>query len=179
MKWFKRFDHWLMDLPYAYNFPFPIKYLLELLVLIISSLLFPILIVQLIIGLFNNKTFNKGYLMYLQSIEGTMFFCYNNRKTSIHFIEQEIIPKLSPEIKIIFVNGRKLQTEYNTGYLSHALYQIKRTVGFPYLLKVVDGKMADYSINKELFDIINKRKNKNIYIDQLMDRINAFYSSSY
>lgn len=123
---------------------------------------------------FNNLAFNRKYKLYLHTINETNFFCYNNRIDSKDFIEKNILPKLSQDIKVIYLDGRTPKSDYEEKYISKVLYGIKDKKGFPYLLKISNGQLIDQSINNDLFNTINQNKD----IGQLYNKINLFYQTS-
>jgi hypothetical protein len=131
----------------------------------------PIILIVWIYFYFSNKKFNQEYSDYLKSIEGTNFFCYNNRKNSQGFIEKNIIPILSDEIKLIFLNGRKVESNYEQKFISKTLNEIEDRKGFPYLLKIDNGKIISKSINREFYNV----KNQNNDLEKLKEIFNEFY----
>lgn len=141
--------------------------------IILSPLI--ILSLPLIVWLyFGNLAFNKKYKTYLQTIDKTKFFCYNNRTNSKDFIEKHVLSKLSPEVKVIYLDGRVPKSDYEQRFISKALYSIKDKKGFPYLLKVKDGQVIDKSINNDFYNTMNQNKN----IEQLSRKINSFYQET-
>ena len=103
------------------------------------------------------KKFKKEYLEYLETIDGCNFFCYNNRKKGRQYIEEEVIPNLPDEVEVLFLNGRKIESDkYETKFLSRAFYGFKNHTRFPQLLKIRNGETIDSSINAELFHCINQ-----------------------
>ena len=104
----------------------------------------------------DNLAFNRKYKKYLQSIEGTIFLCYNNKTKSKDFIEKNILPTLNPDIKVIFLDGKTPKSDYDQSFISKALYSIKDRKGFPYLLKISNGKLMDKSINNDFYNTINQ-----------------------
>ncbi|MCF1191995.1 hypothetical protein LRR18_10405 [Mangrovimonas sp. AS39] len=118
------------------------------------------------------KKFKKEYLEYLQAIDGSNFFCYNNRKKGRQYIEDEVIPNLPEEVEVLFLNGRKIESDkYDTKFLSRAFYGFKNYTRFPQLLKIRNGETIDSSINAELFHCINQDGDKN----ELYSKIDAFF----
>ena len=120
---------------------------------------------------FDNISFNRKYRDYLQTINGTNFFCYNNRTNSKDFIEKNILPTLTPDIKVIYLDGKTPKSDYNQGFISKALYSIQDRNGFPYLLKISEGKLIDKSINNDFYNTMNQNKD----IGQLRKKIVSFY----
>ena len=146
---------------------------LLILVLILTGLIIIAIIPLLILLSRGNRTGNdRAYRAYLQSIEGTKFFCYNNRRDSEEYIERYIIPNLPPNVKLVYLEGKIPLSDYEEEFISIALYRIKDKGGFPYLLKVVDGEMLDCSVNNEFYNMLNQHKNP----DKLFRQINEFYN---
>lgn len=125
-------------------------------------------------GVSEEYTSKVKYKEYLRSISGTCFFCYNNRSDSRSYIEESILPRLAPEIKIIFLDGRTPESDFQSGNISKFLYDLKDKRGFPYLLKVKDDCIIDQSINNEFYNTMNQNK----YLEQFMERIHSFYDSN-
>lgn len=145
-----------------------------LLVTGVFLLFLPLIILALLFQIFayhENRAFNQKYTEYLQAISGTNFFCYNNRSASKDFIEKNILPTLSPDIKIIYLDGKIPKSDYDQRFISTALHSIKDRKGFPYLLKVSNGQLVDKSINNEFYNTMNQNKD----IEQLSKRILSFY----
>jgi hypothetical protein len=123
---------------------------------------------------FDNLVFNRKYRTYLQTISGTNFFCYNKRTNSKDFIEKNILPTLTPDIKVIYLDGKTPKSDYDQSFISKALYSIKDKKGFPYLLKISDGHLIDKSINNDFYNTMNQNK----YIGQLSKKIISFYQTT-
>ncbi|AEA42636.1 hypothetical protein [Fluviicola taffensis] len=134
----------------------------------------PIFIPMMIYGKIQNYSFKKKFHAYLQSIEGEKIFVYNSRTNSHSYIKQTILPQLPKNVALVYLNGRIPQSKFETKYISHALYSIKDKKGFPYLLKVENGKMIDKSINNTFYNT----KNQNKDIQLLLNQINQFYQES-
>ncbi|MBI3520026.1 MAG: hypothetical protein HY062_11800 [Bacteroidetes bacterium] len=125
-------------------------------------------------GYFEHRSFIKKYNQYLQTIDGTNFFCYNNRTNSKLFIEAKILPMLGKDIKIIYLDGKTPKSQYEQKYISHALYSIQDKKGFPYLLKISGGQLVDKSINNDFYNTMNQNKD----IGQLSKKIYAFFQTT-
>jgi len=121
-----------------------------------------------------NKKDQKEDKEYRKTMNGACFFCYTNRKTSVSYIEEAIIPQLAPNIQIIFLNGREVTNREDSMYISRMLRFVKDRRGFPYLLKIVDEKVLDCSIKYQTYNT----KNSNKPTEPLLASINAFYNSS-
>ena len=141
--------------------------------LLFSPLLI-LFIPSVIYGYFDNIAFNKKYKKYLLTIDGTNFFCYNNRTNSKDFIEKNILPTLTSDIKVIYLDGKTPKSDYDQSFISKALYCIKDRNGFPYLLKISDGQLIDKSINNDFYNTMNQNKD----IGQLSKKIISFYQTA-
>ncbi len=143
--------------------------------ILIIILLSPFLIPFIIFYYFRNKQFNKDYTEYLITINEANFFCYNNKKISQEFIEKNILPFLSSEIKVIFLDGKTPRSDYDEKYISKLLFSIKEKTGFPYLIKVSNGELLlEKSINAEFYNTLNQSKDLSI----LIDKINSFFKAA-
>ena len=101
------------------------------------------------------RLFQAEYGAYLSSIEGTEFFCYTSRTNSRWFIEEHILPSLDGCIKVILLEGRDPRSKEPTKFIQNALYKIEH-IGFPNVMKVIDGQMFDRSLHSELYNTINR-----------------------
>ncbi len=110
-------------------------------------LMLPVLIVVYPIRFFRRKQFKKKYAAFLANYDGKNFFCYNNRKKSKQYIEHDILPYLSEDIDVVYLNGRNVESDYDTALMSEALYNLKYYSGFPHLMKIRHGELIDTSIN--------------------------------
>ena len=120
---------------------------------------------------FSDKQFQKRYHQFLERMNGACFFCYNSRKSSIEFARDVIVPELSTSIHIVFVDGNKVVAASESEYISKMLGSITERKGFPYLLKIENGKVLDLSVNNQFYSIMIGRKP----IAPLMERIHAFF----
>ncbi|MEO0528858.1 MAG: hypothetical protein AAFZ89_16620 [Bacteroidota bacterium] len=127
----------------------------------------PIIIVLYPFQYFQRKRFEKKYSKFLAQNSGKNFFCYNNRKNSIKYIEEQIIPNLTDGIEIVYLNGKKVESEYNTEFISEALYKLKDYRRFPHLMKIRNGKLIDKSINNPFYSVLNLAKSKNELLTQI------------
>ena len=120
---------------------------------------------------FNRKKFEKKYAEFLNENNGKNFFCYNNRKNSKQYIEEDILPNLNDGIEIVYLDGKKVESEYNVEFISEALYKLKNYNRFPHLMKIRNGKLIDKSINNPFYNVLNLNKPKN----ELLTKINLFF----
>ena len=121
--------------------------------------------------IFKESGLKKKYSDFLTENSGKNFFCYNNRKNSKKYIENEIIPNLTDGIEIVYLNGKKVESEYNAEFISEALYKLKNYSRFPHLMKIRNGKLIDKSINNPFYNVLNLNKPKN----ELLAKINRFF----
>ena len=120
---------------------------------------------------FQRKRFEKKYAEFLTDNNGKNFFCYNNKKNSKEYIEKQIIPNLTNVIEIVYLNGKKVESEYHNEFVSEALYKLKDYSRFPHLMKIRNGKLIDKSINNPFYNVLNLNKPKN----ELLTQINRFF----
>jgi len=123
------------------------------------------------INFFQRKRFEKKYTEFLNENNGINFFCYNNRKNSKNYIEKSIIPNLTDEIEIVYLNGKKIESQQNAEFISEALYKLKNYSRFPHLMKIRNGKLIDKSINNPFYNVLNLKKDKT----ELLTKINLFF----
>lgn len=123
------------------------------------------------LGYFQRKKFEKKYSKFLNENNGKNFFCYNNRKNSIKFIKSDILPNLNEEIEIVYLNGKKIESKYETQFISEALYGLKHYNKFPHLMKIRNGQLIDKSINNPFYGVLNMNKSKT----ELLTKINQFF----
>ena len=109
----------------------------------------------------DKKQQKERFEAFLLSNNGIELFCYTNRKRFCEVIEEEIIPSLDKSINIVKLNGKEPQTELDKEMISYALYRIKN-IGFPNVMKIVNGKLIDLSMHKEVYDCINNGKSENL-----------------
>lgn len=102
---------------------------------------------------------------------GKNFFCYNNRKRSKIYIETHIIPNLKKDIEIVYLNGNKIESEYDVEFISAALYKLKKYSSFPHLIKIRKGKLIDESINNSFYNVMNLNSSKR----KLLTQIDSFF----
>lgn len=136
-------------------------------------LLLPLIVIYFPFLFFQRKRFKKRYSNYLLTIEGKKFFCYNNRKNNHHYIEKNILPNLTNDIEPVFLEGKRIRNEDNGEYLSHMLLNVSKRKGFPYIIKISNGKALDISINNEFHNFKSQNKNP----EDLIVLINASFEN--
>ncbi|EMJ46484.1 hypothetical protein LEP1GSC161_3979 [Leptospira santarosai str. CBC1416] len=119
-----------------------------------------------------DKKKRKKYDSLIQHIKDGNFFCYNNKIKTKTFIEANILPKLQSDIRIIFLDGRIPKSKFDPRNISLLLDHIEDKKGFPYLIKITDGVYKDKSVNNELHNTINQKKD----IRLIINSIHSFYS---
>jgi hypothetical protein len=123
---------------------------------------------------FSDKKFKKDYAEYLKKKDGACFFYYNNRKSSINYIREFLLPELPEYVQVVFVERREVDSGPDGKYLAKMLGDVKERRGFPYLLKIMNGQVLECSVNNQFYSIMIGRK----LLTPLLDRINAFYNST-
>jgi hypothetical protein len=56
---------------------------------------------------------------------------------------------------VIFLNGKIPKSNFPEKFISRMLYRIDN-IGFPNIMKIVDGKVIDISLKKEFYKELNK-----------------------
>ena len=59
------------------------------------------------------------------------------------------------------LNGKNVESEQNTEFISEALYKLKNYSRFPHLMKIRNGKLIDKSINNPFYNVLNLKKKQN------------------
>lgn len=114
-----------------------------------------------------NKNFIKYYSEYLNRLDDKNFFCYNNREGIQEFIETYIIPELSKEVEVIFLNGKVVESNYPVKFISHTLYNLKNYTKFPHLIKIRNGQVFDISLNNTFYNIISQKRSLEILFNEM------------
>jgi hypothetical protein len=122
---------------------------------------------------FAEKKFQKEYKEFLRRVNGSRFFFYNNRRSSVEFAKDAIVPQLQPTTNVVFVDGEDIDCGPDSKFVSHMLYGVKERKGFPYLIKVVNEEPMDYSVNNLFYNTMTGKKP----LTPLLQRINAFYEA--
>ncbi len=142
--------------------------------ILIILLIIPAIPFILIYLHFDNIKFQKNYRLYLKNMNGACFFCYNSRKSSVQFAREIIVSKIDSTVRVIFVDGWKIDCGPDSKYISKMLGDIKEKKGFPYLLKIIDEQVAYSSVNNQFYSIMIGSKP----IAPLLHRISDFYNST-
>lgn len=121
--------------------------------IIITAIIF-LIVIATISDWRSRKKFSQEYLQFLNDNEGLEIFCYTNRLKFLSVIETTVIPQLDENIYIIKLKGKEPQTDLDPNFVSHILNNIKE-VGFPNVMKIVNGSVIDFSLHKPIYDAIN------------------------
>ncbi|QIL78272.1 MULTISPECIES: hypothetical protein [Hymenobacter] len=127
----------------------------------------------LISSFFSNKKFQEEYKEFLHRADGSCFFFYNSRKSSVEFAKHAVVPHLDPTTRVVFVDGEEIDCGPDSKFISHMLYGVKEKKGFPYLIKVIDEQALDCSVNNLFYNTMTGKKP----LIPLLQRINAFYEA--
>lgn len=121
----------------------------------------------------DEQRFKQKYRRFLREANGAAFFCYNNRRSSVAFAREVVVPALDASVRIVFVEGKAIKADADQAFISHMLYSIKERRGFPYLLKIVDEQVLAYSVNNQFYSCLVQQKP----LLPLLATIQAFYHS--
>ena len=122
---------------------------------------------------FSEKKFKKEYEEFLRRVNGSRFFFYNSRRSSVKFAKDTVVPQLQPTTNVVFVDGEDIDCGPDSKFVSHMLYGVKERKGFPYLIKIVNEEPVDYSVNNLFYSTMTGKKS----LMPLLQRINAFYEA--
>jgi len=114
-----------------------------------------------------SEAWKREYADFLRTVEGREFFCYTSRRNSRDWVESNILPGLAREVEVIFLDGKIPKCSLPQRCVSHVLCNLEN-VGFPNVMKVVNGKILDLSLHHELYDTINQ----NLPPERFMERLN-------
>ncbi len=155
-----------------FDYAFTVSFVL-LLIVIAMPILAIFLLIFYPINYFQDKKFEKEYLIFLKQINGKNFFCYNNRLNSKDFIEEVIIPNLRSDVEIIYLDGKEIVSDYPPKYISVALYRLHNYHKFPHLLAIRNDQVVDMSVNNVFYTILNQ----NQPLDRLFNQMNSFFNN--
>ncbi len=153
----------------AFMFALGVGFLL--LIIILLMLFSPLILMFCLIGYFQEREFEKRFLIFLAEIEGENLFWYNNRRKGKDFIEVNILPKLDASVKIVYLDGNDIHSIYDRAMIQRCSAHFSNYSRFPHLLKVRNGQLLDESINNQFFNVVNQKKDK----DNLLKTIHQFF----
>ena len=108
-----------------------------------------------------NKKFKLEHSEFLSKHEGLEVFCYTNREKFQNIIEEELLPNLDESISIVKLIGKEPNTNLDKRFISYALYRLNN-IGFPNVMKIVNGQFLDISLHNEIYNGINNKKQKEL-----------------
>ncbi|MEM8529886.1 MAG: hypothetical protein AAGF95_03530 [Chloroflexota bacterium] len=139
-------------------------------IVIIFPFVLPLILLLMLVSRIQAQQFGRRYAAFLAQHEGIEFFCYTNRANSQFFVEEQILPVLDPQVHIIQLQGRKANSAFDEAYVSHMLHNIDQ-VGFPVVMKIVNGRVLDRSLHDELYCIINQKRDPTLLVQAIEDRL--------
>lgn len=141
------------------------------LALLLYLLVLPVLLLTWPLRYLQRTRFQKKYKSFLEEHNGKNFFCYNNKRSTQPFVETAILPCLGVDIEVVFLNGKRVETTYDTVFMAEALYQLQHYQKFPHLMKIREGKLLDQSVNNLFYSVLKGHKPK----AKLLDQMNNFF----
>lgn len=118
------------------------------------------------------NTFKNDYRNFLSLMEGKQLFCYTSRSNCKDWVESELLPVLDKNIEVILLNGKTPISNFPSQYISHALHNIKN-IGFPNVMKIVNGEVRDASLHNEFYDTINQKLKAQTFLNHLKNKLNS------
>jgi len=103
----------------------------------------------------NRLAFLQEYATFLEENDGKEFFCYKSShrdQQKMEWVEQQVLPLIESDVEIVCLDGRTPKCNLPMRFVSQALYNIQN-VGFPNVMKIVDGKMLDISLHDALYHL--------------------------
>jgi hypothetical protein len=100
------------------------------------------------------RKLENEYAEFLSKNEGLEIFCYTNREKYQDIIEAKLLPDLDKTINVVKLLGKEPKTKLEQRFISLILYRIKN-VGFPNVMKIVEGQVIDISLHSEIYNAIN------------------------
>lgn len=70
------------------------------------------------------------------------------------------------------MEGKNVKSAYAREYISHMLFAISDRKGFPYLIKINNGKALDMSLNRQFYNFKNQNKNSDDLIILINNNFN-------
>ena len=138
--------------------------------IIIFPFLLPLILALMFISRIQTRQFRRRYATFLVQNEGAEFFCYTNRANSQLFVKEHILPALDPQVHIIHLQGNKPISSFDEVYISHMLHSIEQ-VGFPSVMKIVNGRVFDRSLHHELYTIVNQKQSPTLFVETMEEQL--------
>lgn len=116
--------------------------------------------------LFCPQAFARGirYKRFLRQMEGECFFIYRHQKDEKEFVETHVLTGLGENVHVVVVNGRQTQSNFNRMLMSDLISDIRDRRGFPYLIKIQNGKITDQSLKEELMQCLSKSSDSQVLL---------------
>lgn len=143
-----------------------------LLFIILSPILVPLITFALLREWYREAKFRR----FLKRNEGAKYFCYPSKETGVKFAREVLIPKLNPDVHIVYLSQRGLTVLDAESEMSA---RIGRTAGagkrsnYPCVVKIVNGKIVARPVNREFYLAIEAGKGAN----DLLSQISEFFDS--
>lgn len=67
--------------------------------------------------------------------------------------------------------GKKIESDYDSQFISEALYSLKYYKKFPHLMKIRNDELIDTSINNSFYGMLHMKKSKTVFLH----KINKFF----
>ena len=123
-------------------------------VVVLILFVFPIYLISLPFSQYRNRKFDDEYREFLVTQNDSLFFVYTNKRKTMKFVEELILPNINKEIKIIFLEGKTPRTDLDGQYISRLLNGPKVVGGFPWLIKISNCEPQIHSLNNSLYNAI-------------------------
>ena len=147
-------------------------FLLILLVILASPLLFPLLVGGVIATWINKKQFKQRYKLFLDAHDNMVFFCYSDRSNKHDLVEQQILPRLDPSINVIFVQESKPDSDFDTRCISYMLDNVSNN-GCPNLMRISNGKVIDIALEKPIREAFSGNSDIESFVKTVHEKVNA------
>lgn len=143
-------------------------------IVVIMIVLLPIILPLAIFVYLKGKVDDIRFKRFLVGNEGANYFAYTDKQTSRKYVEDEILPFLPKDTRVLQLAGKK--GRYNMGedfgMHGHVVGSMKLAKGgFPYVSKIVDGELITESINNRLYSAIRR----NIGAELIVEKILRFF----
>jgi hypothetical protein len=119
---------------------------------VVFVLILPFYMIVLPLSVRNNKKERAAYLDFLDKQSNSIFLVYTSNRKTRGFMEACILPQLNTEIKIVFLEGKRPHTDMEVRFVRKLLNDQKVKGGFPWLMKITDGKVHVTSINNAVYN---------------------------
>ncbi|BBM83317.1 hypothetical protein [Candidatus Uabimicrobium amorphum] len=125
-----------------------------------------------------HKKFMEEYNVFLETIEDQEFFCYTPKKSSLAFIEKQILPHLSSGVAPLFWQGKHSRNRWPHKFLSNMLREegkkyptSEQGKRYPLILKVKKGRVFGYSLHQELYKEALAKQNHELFLKIIEEKL--------